>query len=364
MQQRFDTRKYSISDFEEWDDKGDLVLAPKFQRRQVWNPKARSYLIDTIIRGKPIPKIFMRQFLDTRSRKTTREVVDGQQRLHTVLTFIKDEFRIDKDHNEDYPNMLFSELEENVQRDILRYEFAVDLLQDMPDSEVYEVFARLNTYSYKLTPQELRHAKFFGAFRTCVYKLANEFMTFWVANKIFSRTSLLRMAEAEFVSDLLIAISVGIQEKSKGVIDHYYDKFDDYFTHRLMYEKRFRLTIDHIGGIFDADLPRTHFKTTRLFFPLFCAIYHAEFGVPGITAIRKSITPSAYPHIQNALLRIEEIFRKVKAEGVTNDLAYLTVEQRRFYKAYSEYWVRAANRKFLTQYICRVISQPIKKQPH
>ena len=60
MQQVFHTRNYSVRDFEEWRQHGELVLQPKFQRRDVWIDKARSYLIDTIIRGKPIPKLYMR----------------------------------------------------------------------------------------------------------------------------------------------------------------------------------------------------------------------------------------------------------------------------------------------------------------
>lgn len=361
MQQRFDSRKYSVRDFEEWNDRGYLILAPKFQRRHVWNPKARSYLIDTIIRGKPIPKIFMRQFLDTKTRITIREVVDGQQRLRTVLDFIKDGFKIDKVHNDDFGGMFFRDLDEDAQRQILSYEFAVDLLQDMPDEEVYEVFARLNTYSYRLNPQELRHAKFFGDFRTSVYKLANEFMTFWEVNKVFSRLSILRMAEAEFVSDLLIAMSDGIQEKSKSVIDRYYNNFDDKFPHRATHEKRFRETMDCLGGIMGEDLPKSNYKTTRLLYPLFCAIYHMQHGLPGLSVKHKNLSTSHHSRLRKALLQIEDIFTKVREEGVTEDLAYLTAEQRKFYKAYSSYWVRAANRKFLTQYLCKLMLQALRK---
>src|SRR5258708_2851732 len=101
MQQRFNTRNYSIRDFEEWRERGELVLAPKFQRRDVWSDKARSYLIDTIMRGKPIPKIYMRQDVNPETRRTKREIVDGQQRLSTVLGFIKDKFKISKTHNEE-----------------------------------------------------------------------------------------------------------------------------------------------------------------------------------------------------------------------------------------------------------------------
>src|SRR2546423_15541337 len=102
MQQRFNTRNYSVRDFEEWHEKGELVLQPKFQRRDVWSDKARSYLIDTIIRGKPIPKIYMRQDTNPKTRRNNREIVDGQQRVATVLRFLKDGVKISKSHHEGY----------------------------------------------------------------------------------------------------------------------------------------------------------------------------------------------------------------------------------------------------------------------
>src|SRR5271156_1252716 len=202
MQQLFSTRNYSIRDFEEWNARGELVLQPKFQRRDVWSDKARSYLIDTIIRGKPIPKIYMRQDVNLKTRRTIREIVDGQQRLSTVLKFLKDGFKISRSHHEELGGKTFSGLDGDTQLDILKYEFAVDLLQDMPDGEGFNVFARINTYSEKLKPQELRNSKWFGDFKSCVYLLSEEFTTFFVANKVFSEKSILRMAEAEFISDL------------------------------------------------------------------------------------------------------------------------------------------------------------------
>lgn len=180
MQQLFNTRNYSIRDFEEWNSRNELILQPKFQRRDVWSDKARSYLMDTIIRGKPIPKIYMRQDVNPKTRRAVREIVDGQQRLNTVLTFLKDGFKISKAHHETFGGKTFSGLDIDTQRDILKYEFVVDLLQDMPDSEVFNVFARINTYSEKLKAQELRNSKWFGHFKSSVYLLAEEFTTFFI----------------------------------------------------------------------------------------------------------------------------------------------------------------------------------------
>ena len=82
----FDSRVYSVGDYREWSESGQLVLSPRFQRREVWTETARSYLMDTIIRGLPIPKVFIRQIIDPSSGKSVREVVDGQQRLRTILS--------------------------------------------------------------------------------------------------------------------------------------------------------------------------------------------------------------------------------------------------------------------------------------
>lgn len=59
----FDTRVYSVSDFLEWEGNGLLNLSPDFHRRSVWKEKAKSYLVDTLLRGKPIPKIIITQEL-------------------------------------------------------------------------------------------------------------------------------------------------------------------------------------------------------------------------------------------------------------------------------------------------------------
>lgn len=353
MQQRFNTRNYSVRDFEEWRERDELVLAPKFQRREVWSDKARAYLIDTIVRGKPIPKIYMRQDINPKTRRTTREIVDGQQRLRSVLGFIKDGFKISKAHHEDFGGKYFSGLDAETQRDILKYEFVVDLLQDMPDNEVYDLFARINTYSEKLKPQELRNAKWFGEFKSSVYLLAKEFVTFFESNKVFTPKQILRMTEAEFISELLLAIQEGIREGSKRVIDKCYKKYDDELSNRRLHEKRFREAMDVIGGIVGDDLPQLKFRATRLFYPLFCAVFHLKFGMSRLGATKASFKVSDYPKLKMALERVDDLIDGIEAAKGGNENTTLSAEDRKFYDAYSEHWVHAEERTVLTQYICK-----------
>ena len=72
----YDSRTYSINDFVEWDAAKQLELNPRFQRRPVWTEKAKSFLMDTIIRGKPIPKVFIRQKING---SYSSQVLDDRQ---------------------------------------------------------------------------------------------------------------------------------------------------------------------------------------------------------------------------------------------------------------------------------------------
>ncbi len=80
---------FKVSDFISWQKHNMLILNPKFQRRSVWSSGAKSYFIDTIIRGLPIPVIILRDIkTDLSSFEAKKEVVDGQQRLRTIISYV------------------------------------------------------------------------------------------------------------------------------------------------------------------------------------------------------------------------------------------------------------------------------------
>ena len=72
----------------------ELVIKPDFQRNPVWSDAQKSYLIDTILRGYPIPELYFQNYSDEEG-KETHVVVDGQQRVRACLAFILGELTLE-----------------------------------------------------------------------------------------------------------------------------------------------------------------------------------------------------------------------------------------------------------------------------
>lgn len=302
-------RSVGISDFVRWHSENSLILSPKFQRRRVWPRKARAYLIDTILRGMPIPKLYMRQHLDVEGARTIHEVVDGQQRLAAVLEFYQSNLKLSSDH-EHYPKATYSTLAKDEQRTFLGYEFSVDLLTDATDAEVLDVFARINSYSVPLNAQEKRNAKYFGVFKTTVYALGWDHLEFWKTHRVLSDTAIARMREAELTSELIVAMLDGLQDKKKA-LDGYYKRWDDRFPRRGLVVRRFRDVIDLIVEIFGDTLSRTKFRRPALFYSLFLAVYEMRYGALGARRRgRKVLSEPVREQMRQGLLMLDDVLEQ------------------------------------------------------
>src|SRR2546421_5325680 len=77
----------SISWFQDQYKAARLELRPPFQRKPVWTDKQRSFLIESILMEIPIPEVYVQV---TQAEDGTEQygVVDGQQRLRTILQFV------------------------------------------------------------------------------------------------------------------------------------------------------------------------------------------------------------------------------------------------------------------------------------
>lgn len=287
----FDTRVYSIGDFLEWSSNSLLELSPDFQRRGVWTKQAKSYLMDTVVSGKPMPKILMTQRLST--SRNTRVIVDGQQRLRSIIEFCSDEYAISKSHNEEFGGKYFSTLPDSVKSDIYKYEIGVDVLFDMSYEETLDIFARLNTYSVRLNKQELFNAKYLGPFKQAAYKIGYRYVKYWIDSGVLTKAKVTRMGEAELASDILAVALEGIQ--TNKTIEKIYAKYEDENADIGRFVSQAIDALDLIIGMYPPEeLKQTNYRRIHVFYSLFCAVYHSLFGVPHLendrrAGLRKSV---------------------------------------------------------------------------
>jgi len=199
---RVDYQTNIIQDIVNLDKRKELNLRPWYQRRIVWTTQQQSYLINTILEQKPVPSIYVRHSIDISSGRSMREVVDGQQRLAAVLDYVADKFAA-RHPDHDKP-VRFTQLTSKQRHQFLTTGLSVGYLLGADDSDVIEIFGRINSVSKKLSPPEKRNANFSGEFKQFCVKQASQRVDFWRNHNIFSALQIARMVEMQFVSELVM----------------------------------------------------------------------------------------------------------------------------------------------------------------
>jgi len=246
----------------------------------------------------------MREAIDPKSQHVVREVIDGQQRLKAVLDFVSGTLRIGRAHNKALAGKSFRNLDPKEQTRFLQYPLSVNLVEQATYEDILDIFARINAYTTVLNRQELLNGRYFGEFKACVYRLARENVSFWKEQGILTPRQIVRMTEAELVSELLVAMIDGFQDKKKS-LENFYKKYDDNFSQRQELEDRFKFSIGRIKKIVGQDLGRMAFHRRPLFYSLFCVVYDLQYGLPKTKPRRiEEIPKKKYPAVKDVLTRL------------------------------------------------------------
>jgi hypothetical protein len=148
---------------------GSIDLDPDYQRGYVWDNRRASLLIDSIMRGFPIPPIYGH----LEHMTGVCAIVDGKQRLMSIQRFLNNEFALILDEPSEITDRYFEQFTKSQQRILNNASLTfIKLRGDKPSA--MEAFRRLNVSNVTLTPQELRNCIFAGPFNDCVKTLAND----------------------------------------------------------------------------------------------------------------------------------------------------------------------------------------------
>lgn len=309
-----DKASYTPEDFKIWQAGEILEITPKFQRRSVWSTPIRSYFIDTLLREMTVPPIYLRIGQNDSKTKTIREVVDGQQRIRSVLDFMDGKFRLSKTLGMSWAKKKFKDLTDEQRHQITHFSFSCEVFRGISDAQVLEVFCRLNVNGIPLNKQELRNGKYFGLFKQSSFRLALAYLEFWRNHDIFTERSIARMLEVELTSELLIAGHAGMQDKKES-LNRFYAKWEDDYPEQQRDEKRFEEVLETISETFtDDSLSDSAFSRPPLFYILYCVIYHRLFGLPDVLrqTPRKRLSADDRESLLEAVIKLSDIIVQSK----------------------------------------------------
>lgn len=158
-----------------------IHVSPDYQRKFVWDNGRQSQLIESIFLGIPIPSLFM-----ATNEDSTWEVIDGLQRLTTLLNFVNPQNRPGQGPDqplrlrslEKVPSLngsTFEDLPSSLKLSFLTRPIRITVLNDRSDYQVrFDLFERLNTGGITLHEQEIRNCVYQGPFNDFLKSCAKD----------------------------------------------------------------------------------------------------------------------------------------------------------------------------------------------
>jgi len=277
---------------------GQLDLDPPYQRRSVWTLKDRRFFLDTIFRNYPSPAVFLHKEIDQALGKMIYHVVDGKQRLETIVLFTQNNITLDKEYGDtrlNGKNWKSVKNEPDLTAHFYNYVLPIEFIDTDNNTVINEVFDRLNRTSRKLERQELRHAKYDGWFIKIAESEAEK--DEWERLGVVTKARMRRMKDVQSISELLIVLLknriIGYDQDSLDDIYAEYDSPQETVLHfdEEEFKEKLRLTKDYILKMEVHNGAVTKYaKGLGNFYSLwsFVALNQPHLAIPEMTAERYS----------------------------------------------------------------------------
>jgi hypothetical protein len=270
----------TISEIRDMWQRKELIVNKNYQRSSsVWPEAARTYLIDTILSHYVVPKVYFYQVFDKARKKVIREIVDGQQRITTILGFLENEFALTS-RSEEFSGKFFRDLDDDLQQRFLTYNIEADIIFSAEQKDLLAMFTRMNAYTAPLNPAEKRHAQYEGPFKWFVLEASAAIGPKLVDFGVLTPKQNVRMQDAEFLTELAIVMEAGITNKSDKGFEDIYRRYNKEFPS----EDTFRVRLHEFAKVLTEDfasLRNTFITKSYVCHSLFSAMMQRKYGIPG-----------------------------------------------------------------------------------
>ena len=230
--------------------------------------------------------------------KMIYHVVDGKQRLETIVLFTQNNIALDKEYGDTRLNgkkWKSIENEPDLMAHFYKYILPIEFIDTDNNTVINEVFDRLNRTSRKLERQELRHAKYDGWFIKITEAEAQE--DEWERLGVVTKSRMRRMKDVQSISELLIVLLKNrIMGYDQDTLDDIYAEYDspqetvlnfdeEEFKGKLRFTKDYILRIEaHNGAVTEYARGLGNFYSLWAF----VALNQPRLELPEITSERYS----------------------------------------------------------------------------
>jgi hypothetical protein len=260
----------------------DITVNKDYQRSdRVWPETARSFLVESILLGFPIPKFYHHSITNVKTKKTSAQIIDGQQRSAAIFDFYNDKFALsDKVETEDVRGQRYSDLDDDWKGRFLSYLLSIDLFLGVTDADVRQIFRRMNSYTVPLNPEELRHATFQGDFKWFIAGKANDHEELFTGFGILTEKSIVRMADLKLLTEIVHAFDNGIRTTNKASLDAIYRKYDASFSESDTFGEMLDFSLESMIEL--EAIKKSPLSKPYIIYSLALALAHQVSLIPGL----------------------------------------------------------------------------------
>lgn len=276
-----DNRK-SIKEISSMFEDASLIVDDTYQRRSVWSEKDKIRLIETVLLNLIIPVLFFwKADTDPDTGASITHIVDGQQRIKAICSFINNEFKLkpqfllDTSAKEKYANKYFRDLEAEDKKSFWNYQLMViDIDPAATRTDIITMFNRLNLTDYNLNDQEKRNSMS-GEFAALARELSDD--PIWEERHLFTTTDVKRMKDVEFCASLILLYRKGIIDQTdQTALNQAYEELQEGYKDAEKDKNAVFAAIDLIPQFFISDEVTKFLKKKTQLYTLFSVVFYMQ----------------------------------------------------------------------------------------
>ncbi len=252
-------------------DRGEIIPDPEWQRLYIWSPKDEELLIDSLLKGIPIPKFYLTQEWNSKKKVNIHSIIDGQQRLTAAFKFLSNEFMV-KINNRRY---YFKDLDSTQREQITSRKLTGHILTNWTLPDVTFLFERINRTGVKLTNMEAWNSRYASSSILKLIKGIVKQHRRYYHDIVYTPEDIRRLVHLDDVLDIVNSISSGwVTAGNKKNLEKFLEANKDISELDANHIKtKFRKAIVNLKKIFPKDeLQATQFAKRTNFISLLMAI--------------------------------------------------------------------------------------------